>query len=273
MRLSSAGTRLVAVLRPVVIAAGWLAVWQISTAAADHSFFPTPLRIADTARQLWLSGPASRLWLTDHVTHDIAPSLLRMLGGWTAAAILGVTAGLWLGRCPRALDYARVPINLARAAPPPLLVPVFLVTLGLTPAMEVVTIITGVVWPVLLTTIDGARAISPELTNTMRAFRLSRARWIIWIVIPAAAPRIFAGLRTSLAIALILMVVSELAGSTSGIGYQLALARSTFALGEMWAWICLLGALGYTLNQLLLRLQRRLLTWQHHDAPPRVQRR
>jgi ABC-type nitrate/sulfonate/bicarbonate transport system permease component len=260
---------LVAALRAVAIASGWLAVWQIGAAVAEHSFFPTPLRIADTARQLWLSGPPSRLWLTDHVTDDVVPSLLRMLSGWTAAVVLGVTAGLCLGRCPQAHDYARVPINLARAVPPPLLVPVFLVTLGLTPAMEIVTIIAGVIWPILLTAIDGARAISPELTDTMRAYRLSRARWIIWIVIPAAAPRIFAGLKTSLAIALILMVISELAGSTSGIGYQLAFARSTFALPRMWAWICLLGALGYTFSQLLQHTQRHLLAWQHHDTPQR----
>jgi ABC-type nitrate/sulfonate/bicarbonate transport system permease component len=200
---------------------------------------------------------------------DIVPSLLRMLGGWTAAALLGIAVGLWLGRCPQAYEYARVPINLARAAPPPLLVPVFLVTFGLNPAMEIVTIIAGVIWPVLLTTLDGARSISPELADTMRAFRIGRARWIIWIVIPAAAPRIFAGLRTSLAIALILMVVSELAGSTSGIGYQLNLARTAFALPQMWAWISLLGALGYLFNRLLLHAQRHLLAWQHHDTPRR----
>lgn len=260
-------------LRPVTVGAFWLAVWQAGTAAAGHPYFPPPLQIADTAWQLWLSGPASRLWLTDLVTHDIVPSLLRMLGGWTAASLLGVVVGLWLGRCPRALDYARAPINLARAAPQPLLVPIFLVILGLTPAMEVVTIIVGVIWPVLFNTIDGARAISPELTDTMRAFRQSRVRWIIWIVIPGAAPRIFAGLQMSLAIALILMVISELVGSTSGIGYQLNLARSTFAIPQMWAWICLLGTLGYALSQLLLQVKRRLLAWQHHDAPRQAQRR
>lgn len=258
-----------AALRPVALAAGWIAVWQLVTVAAGHPYFPTPLRIADAAGQLWLSGPPARLWLADMVTRDIVPSLARLLGGWAAAGVLGVVIGLWLGRCPTALAYARVPINLARAVPQPLLVPIFLVTLGLTPTMEVVTIITGALWPVLLNTIDGARSISPELTDTMRAFRLSRVRWIIWIVVPAAAPRIFAGLQISLAIAVILMVISELVGSTSGIGHQLTVARATYALPQMWAWICLLGALGYTLTQLLLRTRRHLLAWQHHNTPRR----
>lgn len=259
MRLTS-GARLSAALRPVTLGAGWLAVWQGVTMAVGHPYFPAPLAIADAAGQLWLSGV---------VTADIVPSLARMLGGWTGAGVLGVVIGVWLGRCPRAFAYARIPINLARAVPPPLLVPVFLVTLGLTPTMEVVTIITGAIWPVLLNTIDGARGISPEITDTMRAFRLSRTRWIVWIVVPGAAPRIFTGLRISLAIALILMVISELAGSTSGIGYRLNLARSTFALPQMWAWICLLGTLGFTLNQMLLLAQRHLLAWQHHDTPQR----
>lgn len=265
MRFSSAAWWLAA-LRPVAVAAGWIAVWQMVTAAAGHPYFPSPLRIVDAAGQLWLGGPPSRLWLGDTVTDDIVPSLARMLGGWASAGLLGVAFGLWLGRCPAALAYVQVPINLARAVPQPLLVPVFLVTLGLTPTMEVVTIITGVIWPVLLNTIDGARGISPELTDTMRAFRLSRPRWVFWIVIPAAAPRIFAGLRISLAIALILMVISELVGSTSGIGYELNLARSTFAMPQMWAWICLIGTLGYTLHLLLQRTQLRLLAWQHHDT-------
>ncbi|SES29113.1 ABC-type nitrate/sulfonate/bicarbonate transport system, permease component [Lentzea xinjiangensis] len=261
--------RWLSALRPVALAAGWIAVWQLVTTAAGHPYFPGPVRIAEAAGQLWLSGPPSRLWLGDTVTADIVPSLARMLGGWAGAGLLGVALGLWLGRCPRAFAYARVPIALARAVPQPLLVPVFLVILGLTTTMEVVTIITGVIWPVLLNTLDGARAITPELTDTMRAFRLSRARWVLWIVIPAAAPRIFAGLRISLAIALILMVISELVGSTSGIGYQLNLSRSTFALPQMWAWICLIGALGYTLHLLLQRTQRHLLAWQHHDTERR----
>lgn len=269
MKRDPSAARWLIALRPVALALGWIAVWQLATTAAGHPYFPSPLRIADAAGQLWLGGPPSRLWLGDTVTDDILPSLARMLGGWAGAGLLGVALGLWLGRCPAALAYAQIPINLARAVPQPLLVPVFLVTLGLTPTMEVVTIITGVIWPVLLNTVDGARDVSRELTDTMRAFRLSRTRWIIWIVIPAAAPRIFAGLRISLAIALILMVISELVGSTSGIGYQLNLARSTFAMPQMWAWICLIGALGHTLHLLLHRTQRHLLAWQHHDTPTR----
>jgi ABC-type nitrate/sulfonate/bicarbonate transport system permease component len=74
-------------------------------------------------------------------------------------------------------------------------------------------------------------------------------------------PKIFAGLRVSLSLALILMVISELRGSTDGIGYQMIKAQRTFDMPGMWAGIVLLGILGYVLNALLLAVQNRVIGW------------
>lgn len=243
------------------MAAGWLLLWQAVTHLTAHAYFPTPLRIAHSAAQLWFSGPPEHLRLTDEVLHDVVPSVTRLLGGWSVAALLGTVLGIGLGRSPRAYDYLRWPLALARAVPQPLLVPVLLVVFGLGPALQIASIVLGVIWPVLLNTVDGARDIDPALSDTMRVARVSRTRWVLRIVVPSAAPRIFTGLRISLSIALILMVVSELVGSTEGIGYQLSIARATFDLPAMWAWICLLGALGYALNRVLLAVQHRALAW------------
>ena len=80
-------------------------------------------------------------------------------------------------------------------------------------------------------------------------------------MLPAASPKILTGLRISLSLALILMIVSELVGASAGIGYQLLQAQSLFAFPQMWAWIVLTGALGYALNRLVQAASDRVLPW------------
>jgi ABC-type nitrate/sulfonate/bicarbonate transport system permease component len=114
---------------------------------------------------------------------------------------------------------------------------------------------------VLLNSVDGARSVDPVMADTARVFRLSRARWLFGVVLPAAGPKIFAGLRVSLSIALILMVISEVVGATSGIGYQLSTAQGASDLPGMWSWIALISLLGYLLNRGLLAVEYRALAW------------
>jgi ABC-type nitrate/sulfonate/bicarbonate transport system permease component len=224
--------------------------------AATAVYFPPPLQIAKAAEQL----EASRL-----LAHDVLPSLAKVLGGWALAATIGVIAGLGLGRCRPAVDCLELALAFLRTMPPPLLVPVFMVACGIGTTMELTTIVFGAVWPVLINTMDGARSIEPVLTATAQVFRIARWRWLFGVVLPAASPKVFAGLRVSLSIALILMVISELVGSTSGIGYQLGLAQGSSDLPTMWVWIVVIGLLGYLLNQALLMVEHRMLLWHRRS--------
>ena len=244
---------------PVVLAA--LVLGEIGTRVAQHPFFPSPSAVLATAAQVWLTGPPQRLLLADPVFDDVLPSLARALGGWLIAAVLGVTCGVLLGRSRTALDYVGPLFAFARAIPPPTLIPVFLVLFGIGTRMQLATIVFATVWPVLLNTVDGVRSLDRVQVDTARSLRTPRPWWIGMVVLPAALPDIFAGLRLSLSIAVILMVVSELIGAANGIGYELLLAQRQFDFPLMWAWIGLLGALGYGLNALLLAVERRALGW------------
>ena len=84
-------------------------------------------------------------------------------------------------------------------------------------------------------------------------------------MLPAASPQIFAGMRTSLSLALILMVISEMVASTNGIGFFVLQSQRSFAIPEMWAGILLLGLLGYALNLIFMLVERRVLAW-HRGA-------
>lgn len=237
-------------------------VWELVTRRLEDPFFPPPSEIAKTAGELWFGGPASHLFLTDTVFDNLLPGVGRMLTAWAIAVVIGIAFGIMLGRSRTAMAYLGGTLNFLRAIPPPLLVPIFLATLGLD-AMPTGTIIFGAVWPILLNTVEGARSVDATKTDTARAFRLSRAQWFLGVVLPAALPKIFAGLRLSLSMALILMVVSELVGSAYGVGRALVDAQGAYDLPEMWCWIVLLCVLGYAFNTVLLIGERRALRWQN----------
>lgn len=241
---------------PVVI----VALWELVARRTQDVFFPPPSAIVARMHELWFSGPATRLFLTPDAVGNLLPSLGRMAAGLAVAAIAGITLGLALGRSERTLAYLDPLLQFARAIPPPTLVPVFIVLMHLGSPMQIVSIAVSAVWPILLNAADGARSVDPVQTATARVFRISTADRLGRIILPSALPKIFAGLRLSLSLALILMVFSELLpGTANGIGFQLTDAQSRSDLPTVWSAIVLLGVLGYLLNTLLLMLERRVL--------------
>jgi ABC-type nitrate/sulfonate/bicarbonate transport system permease component len=248
---------------------GLIAIWQLLAMRADSIFFPTPLAIASRAFELWLSGPVSRLFLTEDFFRDVVPSVLRLLAGWGLAVVCGVALGVLIGRSRKLSDLLNPPLQFLRAIPGPALIPVFILLLGTESTMRIVLIAFGSVWPVLLNTIEGVQTVEPLLLDTARAFRLPRHARLWRIVMPAAMPKMFAGMRISLSLAVILMVVSELVASTNGIGYRIQNSQIMFLLTDMWCGIVLLSLLGFMLNWLFLKVEDRALSW-HRGARGRV---
>jgi ABC-type nitrate/sulfonate/bicarbonate transport system permease component len=244
-----------------VLAVALVVVWQAVAASARSLYFPPPLEILDHARTLWLSGSPGRLYLTDTVFDDVAPGLARMLIGWVLAVAIGVGVGLLVGRAKVASDLADPTLQFLRSVPAPAIIPVFLVLFGTGNQMRIALIAFGSVWPVLLNSADGVRAVDPQQLDAARAFGLPLRARILRVLLPAALPKILTGMRVSLSLALILMVVSELVAATDGIGYQLAQAQQTFRLADMWAWILLLAVLGFVFNTIFAALERRLTRW------------
>src|SRR6266851_2803638 len=225
--------------------------------------------ILHRAVTLWLSGPPSRLFLSGSVFQDVIPSLLRLLGGWALAVLVGVPLGILIGRSRNLSDFFNPALQFLRAIPGPALIPVFIILLGTESTMRVTLIAFGCIWPILLNTIEGTRTVDPVQLDTVKAFRIPRHARLWRIVLPAAMPKIFAGMRVSLSLAVILMVVSELVASTSGIGYRIQNAQIMFLLTDMWCGIVLLALIGYTLNWLFLKVEKRVLAW-HRGARGRT---
>lgn len=230
-----------------------VAIWWAWSASAGSFYFPPLREILRTFGDVWL-GP--------RLVDDVLPSLRRLVLGYGLAALLGVGLGILLGRAPGVRRATGPMLEFLRAIPPPLLIPVGMIVLGLGDGMKVAVIGLVCLFPVLLNTTDGVRGVDPVLLDTGRTYGLSPGLTLRRIVLPSAAPQIFVGLRTSLAMALILMVISEMVASRNGIGFTILQAQRTFALPEMWSGILLLGLLGVALNALFALAERRALRWQ-----------
>ncbi|MEU6390437.1 ABC transporter permease subunit [Streptomyces sp. NPDC046939] len=236
-------------------------VWEVAARARGSVFFPPPSRIARHAYALWFSGPARHLFLTGDALGTIGPSLGRMAAGFSVAAAVGGVLGVVVGRSRRAYALCDPVLQFARAVPPPALVPVFVVVLDFGTPMQVASIVFSAVWPVLINTAEGARNTDPLRMEVAAVLRLTPVERLRFVIVPSALPRVFAGLRLSLSLALILMVFSELLpGTENGIGFTLTDAQSRSDLPTVWAALALLGVLGYLLNSGLLAIERRLLT-------------
>jgi ABC-type nitrate/sulfonate/bicarbonate transport system permease component len=253
---------LTAVLHRWAALAVAVVAWEAATRAARSPFFPPPSEITARMHDLWFSGPVSHVFLSTDATDNIVPSLVRMAAGLVISVIAGVAIGMALGRSERVFAYLDPALQFARVIPPPTLVPVFIVLFSLGTEMQIASIIFSAIWPILLNTADGARSVDPLQMETARVFKLSATDRARKIIFPATLPKIFAGIRLSLSLSLILMVFSELLpGTANGIGFELTDAQSRSDLPTMWSTIVLLGILGYVLNTLLLAGERRMLAW------------
>lgn len=251
--MRSAAYRTGAIAAEIAVPLAILAAWQLWTVRAQNPQFPRLSTILVEFREMWL--------FSEFGTH-VVPSLERIALGFGIAVVVGVAIGIPLGLSRWARVCAMPHIEWWRAMPPPALLPISIVLLHSIGNVQKVSFIAFFcVFPILLNTIDGVRGIDPTLVETARSYGVPRHERIRRLVLPAALPQIAAGMRTSLSLAVIIMVVSEYFSSTSGVGYVLLISKNTFELAPMWAAIVLIGVLGYVLNLLFLLAERRALAW------------
>jgi len=234
---------------PIAILVGW----QLWTVHANSQYFPRLSTILVEFRDLWL--------FSEFGTH-VVPSLERIGLGFFFAVVAGIGLGIPLGLSRWARLWAMPHIEYWRAIPPPALLPISIILLhSIGNRQKVAFIAFFCLFPILLNTIDGVRAIDPTLLETARSYNVPKRDRILRLVLPGAAPQIAAGMRTSLSLAVIMMVLTEYFSSTSGIGYVLLISKNTFEFSPMWAAIVLIGLLGYLLNVVFLLVERRVLAW------------
>ena len=193
-------------------------------------------------------------------TH-VLPTVTNLLAGFIVAVFIGVVLGLIIGRV-RWLHDATAPIfSFMRSIPPPALLPIAMVLLGIGPQMRIGLIAFGAVWPTLLSTIDAVRNVDSALGDIARVYAIRRWRQLLHMTLPAIGPMVMAGVRTSLLYSITLIVLSEMVGASAGLGHSVLLSQRTFQVADMWAAIIMLGLLGLALNAIFVAVENTVLRW------------
>lgn len=231
-----------------------VALWWVTSAGSQNIYFPPLAMILETFGEDWLG---------ERVLSDLLPSLGKFASGFLISAVLGVAIGTWLGLSPAARESAEPLVQFLRCLPPPVLLPVGLLFFGITDFMNIAIIVMGAIWPTVLNTSDGVRSLDPQVQDMARSYRLSYGQRLFSIVLPNAAPQIFAGLRTTLQLSIILIVVSEMVAAVRGVGFYILNSQQTFAVAQTWAGTLLLGIIGYLSTLVFLRVEKRVLNWQY----------
>lgn len=248
--MSRARNTALALWLPIVI----VVIWWTWSASAESTFYPPLSDILERFRELWLF---------DRVSTDVWPTLRNMLLGYGIASVAGIGMGVAIARVRVLREATRPLVYFANSVPPIALIPIAIVLLGFGASTRVIVIGFSALFPTLLATVDGVRALDPVLEDVSRVTRLRWRQRFFGVILPSAGPQIFAGLRVSLQVAFIVMISSEMLGSTQGIGFLTIQAQQSFAIADMWAGMLLLGALGILFNALFLVVERRVLRWHH----------
>jgi ABC-type nitrate/sulfonate/bicarbonate transport system permease component len=175
--------------------------------------------------------------------------------------MLAIALGLAMGYWPRLYDLLEPLIELLRPIPKAALVPALVLFLGVDNAMKITSIALAVFFPIVINTVQGARGVDPVLINTARTLGVRPFSLLRKLILPASAPFIFAGMRLSIALGLILAVISEMIAGTGGIGFLIIDMQRAFRVRQMYAWIVILAVVGYLLNLLLVFAEHRMLFW------------
>ncbi|MGV9452039.1 ABC transporter permease [Streptomyces sp. NPDC003635] len=229
-------------------------VWWVASDDSTDVYWPPLRTILETFPDVWTG---------DRLGDDVLPSVLRLTGGYALAAVVGVGLGTVIGSYRRVRAVCEPVLEFLRAVPPPVLVPVIMLFAGIGDTMKVTVIASGCVWPILLNTVEGVRAVDPVMTETARSYGIRGPARFRHLVLRSASPQIFAGLRQALSVGIILMVISEMFAASNGIGFTVVQFQRSFAIPDMWTGILVLGLLGFLLSVVFQLVERRVLGWYH----------
>jgi NitT/TauT family transport system permease protein len=222
-------------------------IWGISS---DLLAAPSAIAVAG-----WNAAIDGTLWTATWQTLEAALAALVIGGG------PGVLCGILLGLLPPLARLFTIPMETVRPIPSVALIPIALLVFGFGFRMEVSVTAFACFWPMLIMGQGAVGGIEPRLLEVGRMLRMGLAARMWKIVLPAALPRLFVGLRLAAAVALIVAVTVEIVANPLGLGYMLMIAQQSLHPALMFAALVWVAIIGWALNGLLLFTQRRLFGW------------
>ncbi|MCY8857422.1 ABC transporter permease [Bacillus atrophaeus] len=233
-----------------------IAVWQIagSLEIVSATVLPTPLVILLTFKDLIVSG---------ELFVHLKISVYRAAAGFLSGAGLGLLIGLLVGFSKKTEHYIDPSLQMLRTVPHLAVTPLFILWFGFDETSKILLIALGAFFPVYINTFLGIRGVDSKLFDVAKVLEFPWYRQMTKLILPAALPSILLGIRLSLGIAWLGLVVAELMGSSEGIGYMIMDARQFSQTNKVFVGIIIFAVVGKLTDSFVRFLERKLLKWRN----------
>ena len=235
---------------PLLVIMGWELASR--TGWLSTRILPEPLAVAQAAWNLLKSG---------ELAHDVAISSGRALAGLAIGGGLGLVLGLLTGTFRTAETLLDTTLQMVRNVPPLALIPLVILWFGIDESAKLFLVAIGVFFPIYLNTYHGIKSVDAGLVEMARSYGLQG--WALYreVILPGALPSILVGLRFSLGLMWVLLIVAETISAQSGIGYMTMNAREFLQTDVVLVGVLLYALLGKLADLVARGLERRFLRW------------
>lgn len=246
-------------LTSVASVAAILLLWTLvtGTGVVQRSVLPAPWDLWEAFRALLRDGYADKP-LSQHVI----ASIMRTLSGFGMALVLGIPAGLLIGWNRSVAAIFSPILAFVRPIPPIAFVPLFILYFGIGETSKILVIFLVAFWYMILNSSAGVAAVSREWVHAGLNLGLTQRQLFTSVILPAALPQIFTGVKTAIAVSWALVVAAELIAAQEGIGHIIMDAATFNRTRDVYIGIIMIGLIGFGLERLVDTLEARMLHWQ-----------
>ena len=256
-------------VKAVLLGAGFpvlfVIFWHFAVLYTGTRLIPSPYQVGVMMYDFTFGGIYDDAFSASILTH-IWMSVTRVYGGFLLAAIVGIPLGLMIGRIKVLRQLLDPTINVLRPIPVTAWLPLSMIFFGLGPNAAIFLVFLGAFYPILLNTIFGVRSVDPRLFEAASMLGCEGTAQFFRVVLPAALPSIFNGLRIAHGFAWILIVVGEMTGVPTGLGSVIMDGRTLSRTDLVITGMVVIGAMGFITDRIIVMISNRVLSWspQHH---------
>ncbi len=242
-----------------------LAFWQVATTQRWTLLIPTPYAVAEYMVDFAVGGIYDDAYSGTLLTHLLA-SMSRVYGGFALAALFALPIGIMVGRMPTARMLLDPFLQVMRPIPVTAWLPLSMILFGLGAKSAFALVCLGAFYPILLNTVFGVRSVDPKLFEAASMLGCRGNAQFYKVVLPAATPAIFTGLRLGLGLAWFVIVVGEMTGVPQGLGAVIMDGRTLSRTELVICGMIVIGVAGYLSDRVVVLIGNRLLRWSpnHH---------
>jgi nitrate/nitrite transport system permease protein len=237
-------------LPPLLLVAALVGLWEY-LASGPAATLPPPSTVWATSKELITNPFYDRGGLDKGLGLHLAASLQRVALGFALSAVIGVALGMLVGSSRIAMRALDPLFQVLRTVPPLAWLPLSLAAFREAQPSAIFVIFITAVWPIIINTAVGVRNVPADYRNVARVIRLSPADWFLRIVVPAAAPYIFTGLRIGVGLSWLAIIAAEMLIGGVGIGFFVWDAWNSSNLSDIVVALIYIGLVGFVLDRLM----------------------